>query len=94
MFHTHEMIILHFFSAVRPGFLEEGYDGREGPDRRSLLPNIPCRVVIRLKDTTIETPQTLRLTPRTYPENVAANGPQPPPCTAAFKEANASSKNM
>jgi len=79
---------------VRLGFSQAGYDGREGPDRRSTLPNIPCRVVIHLKDSTIETSLTLRLIPRTFPENVAANGPQPPPCTAAFKEANASSKNM
>ena len=89
-----EMIILHFFSAVRPGFSQADYDGREGPDRRSTLPNIPCHVVICLNDTKIETSLTLRLIPRTFPENVASNGPQPPPCTSAFKEANASSKNM
>jgi len=79
---------------VRPGFSQTGYDGSEGPDRRSTLPNIPCHVVIHLKDTRIETSLTLRLIPRTFPENVAANGPQPSPCTAEFKEANASSKNM
>ena len=76
---------------MRPGFSQASYDGSEGPDRRSALPNMPCHVVVYLKDTVIETPLKFQLIPRTFPENVAANGPQPSPCTAAFKEANASS---
>ena len=89
------MIILHTsFAALRLGFSQAYYEGNEGPDRRSTLPNTPCTVTIRLQDTTIEADLTLHVIPRTFPENIAANGPRPPTCTEVSKGANASSKNM
>jgi len=80
-----------FLSDVILGFSEDDYSGSEGPDRRSSLPNAPCRVGVSLQDITIEAPLTFRLIPRTIPENVNANGPLP---TATLIRANASSKDM
>ena len=85
------MIIYIFLSVLRSGFEEQDYSGREGPDRRSILPRIPCTVTIRLQGTTIEDDLTFRLTPRTVPENTNMGGPPP---TGELRNANASSKNM
>ena len=52
---------------------------------------MPCRVNIGLYNTTIEAPLTLRLIPRTIPENFAVNGP---PLTSVLRGANASRKNV
>ena len=85
------MIIYIFLSVLRSGFEEQDYSGREGPDRRSILPRIPCTVTIRLQETTIEDDLTFQLTPRTVSENLNMNGPLP---TGDLRDANASSKNM
>ena len=79
-------------SDIRLGFLQEAFDGgNEGSDQQSTLPNMPCRVIVSLHNTTIEAPLILQLIPRTIPENVVANGPPP---TATLGGANASRKNM
>jgi len=81
MFHTNEddYIYYTYFAVVRPGFSQASYDESEGPDRRSALPNMPCHVVVYLKDTVIETPLKLQLIPRTFSENIAVSGPLPHP---------------
>ena len=83
------MIILSYFQISHLDFFKKhNYDGgNEGSDQ---LPNMPCRVNIGLYNTTVEAPLTLRLIPRTIPENFAANGPPP---TAVLRRANASRKN-
>lgn len=73
---------------MRAGFAETDYEGNEGPDRQSTLPNMPCTVAIRLNDA-IEVPLTFRLIPRTIPENIDADGP---PLTVTLTRANASSE--
>ena len=73
------------FSALRLGFEEEEYSGREGPDQ------LPCTVRVRLQDTIIESNLTFQVIPRTVPDNVDANGPLP---TAIPIGANASRKSM
>jgi len=78
-------------SVLRPGFSEENYLGNEGPDQRSTLPNMPCRVTIRLLHTTIEGNLTFQLTPQTISEYTDANGELP---IGTLTGANASSKNM
>lgn len=85
------MIIYIFISALRSGFEEQDYTGREGPDRRSTLPGIPCTVTIRLQGTTIEDDLIFQLTPRTVSENLNMSGPPP---TGDLRDANASSKNI
>ena len=76
------VIILHSFPDLRLGFEAQGYIATE-PGRR-------CRVTVSLQQSTFETLR-LRLIPRTFPENVAANGPLP---RATRTGANASSKNI
>ena len=88
MLHTHEDN--YPFPVLTAGFSQEVYAGDEGPDRQSSLPNMPCTVTITLQST-IETPLTFRLIPRTIFENIDADGPPP---TATLTRANASSKNM
>ena len=73
---------------MRAGFPETDYEGNEGPDRQSTLPNMPCTVTITLQST-IETPLTFRLIPRTIFENIDADGP---PLTVTLTRANASSE--
>jgi len=86
------MMIIHIFiSVLRSGFEEQDYSGREGPDRRSILDGVPCRVTIGLQGTTIEDDLTFRLTPRTVPENTNMGGPPP---TGEIRNVNASSKSM
>ena len=80
-----------FLSDVVLGFSEDDYSGNEDPDQQSPLTNTPCRVIVSLQDITIETPLTVRLIPRTIPENINANGPLP---TATLIGVNASSKDM
>jgi len=92
MFHTHDDDFL-FFSVLRPGFSQEDYTGNEGPDEISSLPSMPCTVIIGVFTETIENDLVLRLSPRTYSENIAANGP-PPTAPRLDMEFNASSKNM
>jgi len=83
------MINIILFLDITLGFLQEAYDGgNEGSDQ---LPNMPCRVNIGLYNTTIEAQLTLRLIPRTIPENFAVNGPL---LTAVLRGANASRKNV
>ena len=89
--HDDDYIYIFFISVLRSGFEEQDYSGREGPDRRSTLPGIPCTVTIRLQGTTIEDDLTFRLTPRTVFENLNMSGPPP---TGELRNANASSKNM
>ena len=89
--HEVDFILFSSFSVLRSGFEEQDYTGREGPDRRSTLPGIPCTVTIRLQQTTIEDDLTFRLTPRTVPENLNMGGPPP---TGELRNANASSKNI
>ena len=79
------------FSALRLTFSRVAYEGNEGPDRGSNLLPAPCRVLVRLVGTMIEEDLGIRLIPRTFPENVALNGPPP---TAERRGSNASSKNM
>ena len=62
MLHTHEDN--YPFPVLTAGFSQEVYAGDEGPDRQSSLPNMPCTVTITLQST-IETPLTFRLIPRT-----------------------------
>ena len=91
MFHAHEDDYYISSSVLSFGFVWEDYAGIEGPDRRSTLLNAPCTVTIRLDRTTIEEDLTFQLIPRTFGENVDANGPPP---TATLRGANASSENM
>jgi len=78
-------------SVLRPGFSEEDYLGNEGPEERTTLPNVPCTLMIRLLDTTIEDNLIFQIIPRTISEYTDANG-EPP--TGTLIGANASSKNM
>lgn len=89
MLHIH-MRIVYSSSVLRAGFADEVYSGREGPDRQSPLPSMPCTVAITLQRA-IESPLTCRLIPRTISENIDANGSPP---TATLRGINASSKNM
>ena len=90
LFHAHEDDYYISSSVLSFGFGEEDYQGNEGPDRRSTLPNAPCTVTVRLDRTTIEEDLTYQLIPQTIDENVNANGPPP---TATLRGANASSEN-
>ena len=74
---------------MRAGFAEEDYEGNEGPDRQSTLPNMPCTVAIRLQNDGIEAPLMFRLIPQTIPENIDADGPS---LTVTLTRANASSE--
>jgi len=87
------LILFLPFSALRLMFSQTGYEGSEGPDRGSSLPSAPCRVLVHLVDTIIEEDLRIRLIPRTFPENVAVNGPPPIACIN-YLGFNASSKNM
>jgi len=80
-------------SALRLMFSQAGYEGNEGPDRRSSLPSSPCRVLVRLVDTIIEEDLRIRLIPQTFPENIAINGPPSRACVERLGF-NASSKSM
>ena len=79
------MIILYSFPDfpdLRLGFEAQGYTASEIGGR--------CHVTVILQPSTFEVLR-LRLIPRTFPENVAANGPLP---NATCRGVNASSKNI